>query len=273
MKAHEFITEITKLRQSDYVGGSEDLYYEKPGDKRTPLPGGSGLEYVILAAEFGSFKILIIDPTQPRDPGPKPVKQSWDSASYHQSRLKKWEEVAQSKQPGRVIGKLMIERTSAPKALAAKAYHVLVITVHENYQGRGIAKALYGIALSIMRVVLMSGDSQTVGGRRNWVSLSQIPGVEVKGYIQIPLEYLKPNKYDDGNDRRFKENRYDAIMKLGGQYLGTTKDHEYWAFDVVPGPKGAELKPAVKNALSKHLYDGDDWSDMYAGLYAIWTGK
>ena len=67
-----------------------------------------------------------------------------------------------------VIGKLILEAADFPLKRAVKVDY---ITVHRHYTGFGLARALYGIALSIMKRPLVSGVMQSPGGRRNWLSL------------------------------------------------------------------------------------------------------
>ena len=153
--------------------------------------------------------------------------------------------------PGQLIGKLSL--SAAPYFPLKNAMQVDTITVDEDYRGMGLAKSLYGIVLTLMKSPLLAGSSQTPGGRRNWLSLSQIPGVEMKGYIGI---------YDD----ELKGKQIDTIMgQLGGQFIGGGTRKHYFAFDVVPST--GELAPAVKTSLSK-VYGRYD-----TGLYAVWTGK
>jgi hypothetical protein len=160
------------------------------------------------------------------------------------------------------------------------AVQVGTITVDEDYRGSGIAKALYGIVLTIMKRPLLAGSSQTPGGRRNWMSLSQVPGVQLKGYMEIDDSDLhtydtsKVNRSDDkrwiASQNKAAENRIDIIMgKLGGEHIGQNKSGtHYFAFDVKPNTTKQELEAHVNTNLSK-VYGGYDSS---GGLYAVWTG-
>jgi hypothetical protein len=106
----------------------------------------------------------------------------------------------------------------------------------------------------------LAGRSQTPGGRRNWISLASVPGVEIKGYIAI-----NQSRFDNQNS----DKDIDIVMgQLGGQYIGPSRPPgiHYFAFDVVPG--SGELAPAVKTKMSK-IYDGDEGP---TGLYAMWNG-
>jgi hypothetical protein len=155
---------------------------------------------------------------------------------------------------------------------------VNTITVDEDYRGRGIAKAMYGIVLTIMKRVLVAGSSQTPGGRQNWASLSQIPGVEMKGYFRIDDYEVDPANVSGYNDSKRavqrSEQNIDTIMgQLGGQYIGTDQrdgDH-YFAFDVQPTTTGKELQAYVDTKLNK-LYS-NTYRSGAAGLYARWTGR
>jgi hypothetical protein len=62
------------------------------------------------------------------------------------------------------------------------AWRVETVAVNTEYRSRGLGKALYGIALSILRLTVEAGDTQTKHGRRMWLMLNSIPGVEVVGY-------------------------------------------------------------------------------------------
>jgi hypothetical protein len=176
------------------------------------------------------------------------------------------------KAPGQLIGKLSV---SDAKYFPLKgAVQVDTITVDEDYRGMSLAKALYGIVLTIMKRPLLAGSSQTPGGRRNWLSLASIPGVEMKGYFSMDEEELDPvaakGPYSMTTPAQVNKN-IDIIMgQLGGQHMGKGRhDDEYFAFDVKPDTTKQELKAYVDTKLSK-VYGGYN-SDT--GLYAVWTGQ
>ena len=222
------ITEIENLKSYHYTGGKDVLKHPMYTDPRKvsrknikPLPGGSGLNYATI--DNGRLlEIRILD-------------QSGQEA----------------------IGQLKLLRVSFP---IDNAYQVSTVTVDEDYRGKGIAKSLYGVALSILKITLIAGSQQTPGGKRNWMSLAQIPGVEVRGYVEL-----------DNNDIN-KEKNVDTVMgQLGGDYLGEDEDgNMIFAFDVVPGT--GSLTPAVKTKLNK-LYYGEYDMLYVTGLYARWAGQ
>jgi GNAT superfamily N-acetyltransferase len=273
MRATEFLTEIERLSKDDYTGGKDELeVYQTPGEKKlVPLPGNRELSYSIKADRDGTRQfIFIVDPNHIE----KTLSRRYgESVSSFITRAKKVQRTGSKPEP-KIVAKLSIEDFNSP---IPNAVQVGSITVDEDYRGRGLARALYAIVLYIMKKTLVAGNEQTPGGRRNWVSLTNIPGVEVKGFVQLDTDDVEfnPNDWPDipGYDtaKKQREKEVDAIhtniMKLGGQFIGKNKYAEYWAFDVLPG-KG-ELAPAVKTSLSK-LYS--DRGEEPTGLFAKWVG-
>ena len=83
-----------------------------------------------------------------------------------------------------LIGKLDIQ-------IHDKEAYVQGLEIAKEYRGQGLATSLYGIVLSILKLTLISDSSQTPMGARTWVSLSKIPGVEVRGLVYHPTEEQK----------------------------------------------------------------------------------
>ena len=79
-----------------------------------------------------------------------------------------------------IVGELDLSYTQGPM----KTWSVENVAVDPQHRGRGIAKALYGIALSILRLPIEAGQIQTRGGQQMWLMLNSIPGVEVVGSAQ-----------------------------------------------------------------------------------------
>jgi ribosomal protein S18 acetylase RimI-like enzyme len=280
MKINELqLDEITRLSKSGFEGGKDylDNAYSREKNVRK-LPGGSGLFYSITN-DIGYFEIKLWDKVNKGEyqPTPEPKRMSWHSAREHRERVEWWQaRNARQKDrydsaPGKLVGKLSLSDLGKNFPLNG-AVQVSTITVDENYQGIGLAKALYGIVLTIMKRPLLAGSSQTPGGRRNWMSLSQIPGVEMKGYFSLYDDDLDANPYSNGTIyAKRADQTIDVIMgQLGGQHIGDTYNkRHYFAFDVQPNTTKQELKAYVDTKLSK-VYGGYD-SDT--GLYAVWTGK
>lgn len=294
MRAIEFLresqglAEIERLPPSGFEGGKEHLEREyEAGKTIKKLPGGSGLLYSIQP-DGSDYTIRLWDKVNKGEFEPVKLRHT-TKPDYYSNR--EWKELLarierrnaelQAKfasSPGKLIGEL---RVSKPYNFPLKnALKVDVITVDEDYRGMGLAKALYGIVLTIMKRPLLAGSSQTPGGRRNWVSLSQIPGVQMKGYFGIDAIDLKTvdvskvdRRWDDPSYIKYQnkqaEKTIDTIMgKLGGQYIGKADEQEFFAFDVNPDTTGKELKSYIDTSLTK-VYGKYDSS---SGLYAVWTG-
>lgn len=138
-----------------------------------------------------------------------------------------------------LAGELDIVYTRSP----AKTWGVDTIAVEPAYRGRGIAKALYGIALSILRLTLEAGQQQTQHGQAMWLMLNSIPGVEVLGYDQVPTQ------------------RYQA--QPGDQIVFQNKRHTGFTFPVRPG----------KRSMRSGRPGTGIYTSPSATMIARWTGK
>ena len=274
MRAAEFNEGIGTIPSSEFRGGKRSLYIDTEANgAATKLPGGSRFVYTITPSPSNYGKgIYIWDPKGPdyinATTSPLPVKKPGEQDWQYNRRLNKWNSTKKqaTNTPGQLIGKLLVSRLGWFPLRGA--VQVEVITVDEDYRGQGIAKALYGIVLTIMKLPLVAGDSQTPGGRINWVSLASIPGVEVKGYVGLEKYELAPNM---PSQAKRTEINIDTIMgQLGGDYIGQSPTGHlmFFAFDVQPNTTGKELEAYVKTNMSK-IY-GD--TKFRAGLYATWSG-
>ena len=261
MRAAEFNEGIYPIPAGQFRGGKSSLEIPRNfKNTSTKLPGGSGFVYTITPGGY-TTEITIWDPKGPDyiNATPQPVRKPREAHWAFTDRVKNWNNSKIA--PGQLIGNLEI--SSARWFPLPNAVTVEVITVDEDYRGQGIAKALYGIVLTIMKLPLVAGYSQTPGGRINWVSLASIPGVEMKGYVGLELYDLANSLYHGGKN-------IDTVMgQLGGDYIGQSPDgHHIFAFDVQPDTTGKELEAYVKTNMSK-IY-GD--TKFRAGLYATWSG-
>ena len=95
------------------------------------------------------------------------------------------------------------------------AWRVETVVVDPDYRGQGLGKALYGIALSILRLTLEAGDAQTRHGQQMWLMLNSIPGVEVVGYNMEPTDKYQPRPGDRIIDQNKTWTRYTFPVKPG----------------------------------------------------------
>ena len=271
MRATEFaspLDEIYNVPASEFRGGRNYLYDKTVGKTVGQLPGGSKLIYSIGTGDDRNQTIIKIwDPENPKflsgevepEPVPRPREASWEFAQ----RMRVWKHRQKSTgAPGELIGMLTVGNTRMIPLPGA--VQVDTITVDEAYRGRGIATALYGVVLTIMRVPLVAGSGQTPGGRKNWVSLSSIPGVNMKGYVAA---------MDDISAETEWSKDIDTVMgKLGGEYIGEDSyNRAVFSFDVVPDATGQQLEAYVNTNLSKIYSNSNRSGDI--GLYATWSGQ
>ena len=122
------------------------------------------------------------------------------------------------------------------------AWRVETVAVDPEYRNRGLGKALYGIALSILRLTLEAGDTQTKHGQRMWLMLNSIPGVEVLGY----------------NMERTKQYK----SRPGDEIIAQDDVWTRYTFPVKPGVRGMRS--------ARH---GTGMYTSQASMIAKWTGQ
>lgn len=224
------IYEIARMDQDDFVGGRNELSIGSAKGPK-PLPGGSGLLYTANTPAKWKDTLLI---------------KIWDPKGTS-SHLKKF---------GVLVGMLSLEKCRFPMK---KSYEVSTITIDEDYRGRNLSMSLYGIALSILGITLVTGDLHTPAGAAAWLNLSKIPGVEVLGWIKIDDDYLE-------------DKDIDVLMgELGAQYIGVDKMYDrYFWFEVGNHENGREMKAKIKTHLS-NLYPETHKAGVDTGMFARWV--
>jgi GNAT superfamily N-acetyltransferase len=140
---------------------------------------------------------------------------------------------------GRIIAELDLDELGAPIPL----WQVNNVAAIPEYQGKGLGMALYGIALSVLKLTLVAGETQTMHGARQWLKLSQIPGVEIMGMKTAPK-----NNFKSGPD--------NIVLWQGPEMITYT-------FPVTQGTKS--MKSAQRGT--------GIYNSAGASMIAKWTGK
>jgi GNAT superfamily N-acetyltransferase len=96
-----------------------------------------------------------------------------------------------------------------------KTWRVETVVTDPDYRGRGLGKALYGIALSILKLTIEAGDTQTRHGQQMWLMLNSIPGVSVQGYNMERTGEYKPQRGDNVVDQNKDWTRYTFPVNPG----------------------------------------------------------
>jgi len=222
------LSEIEEIPIGDYNPGA-DRFKLWPSEAATykqimkPLPGGSGLTYV-TKLKSDEIVIVILDP---------------QNFSYY-------------------VGELKLEQ--AKNTTPNNTWQASLISVHPKYRGQGIAKALYGLALlpkpAGLGLTLVSDSLQTPGGVRNWVSLSQIPGVTVTGLAVVRKIGKEDLKRFPNMERTYEKLMIDLLGKVGGFYY--SKNQYSYFYQIPVHVVGSKLENAIKKSLIKIYPEGFD---------------
>jgi GNAT superfamily N-acetyltransferase len=100
---------------------------------------------------------------------------------------------------------------------------VETIAVDPDYRSQGLGKALYGIALTMLKLTLEAGATQTKHGQRMWLMLNSIPGVEVLGYAMAPTEEYRSQPDDHIVDQNDTWTRYTFPVEPGSRSMRSTR--------------------------------------------------
>jgi GNAT superfamily N-acetyltransferase len=141
-------------------------------------------------------------------------------------------------------GNIIAELDLIDSVYPANTWEVAAIVVDPDYRGQALGLALYGIALSELKLTLRAGRTQTRHGQAMWLKLNQIPGVEIRGVTKA-----RRNQYKE---------------KAGNEILGQNKQYVWYTFPVAAGSRS--MRSSQRGVA---LYSYDTPSTMIAQ----WRGK
>jgi hypothetical protein len=141
-------------------------------------------------------------------------------------------------------GKIVAEMDLIDSIYPPRTWEVEGIVVDPDYRGQALGLALYGIALSELKLTLKAGKTQTRHGQAMWLKLNQIPGVEIRGVT--------------------KARRSQYRERSGNEILGQNKQYVFYTFPVKPGSRS--MKSGQRGVA---LYSYDTPSTMIAQ----WRGR
>ena len=104
-----------------------------------------------------------------------------------------------------------------------KTWRVETVATDPDYRGQGLGKALYGIALTILKLTLETGATQTKHGQAMWLMLNSIPGVEVMGYAMAPTAEYRARPGDQVVDQNDRWTRYTFPVEPGRRSMRSTR--------------------------------------------------
>ena len=104
-----------------------------------------------------------------------------------------------------------------------KTWRVETIATDPDYRGQGLGKALYGIALTILKLTVEAGATQTKHGQAMWIMLNSIPGVKVQGYAMDRTSEYRARPGDQIVDQNEVWTRYTFPVEPGRRSMRSTR--------------------------------------------------
>ena len=160
----------------------------------------------IPQGDFGD-KDTLAPMREPRSSRPLPGGSGYTYAVQQSGNLKEITTFAHNN--------LIAELAVAPSGDSLDSWRVESVATDPDYRGKGLGLALYGIALSILRLTLRAGKTQTRHGRAMWLKLNSIPGVEVRGIAREPRQEYQARPGDDIVHQTSKYVTYTFPVKSG----------------------------------------------------------
>jgi len=211
---------------ADFVareGGRKPLVQDMVGDERYPIlysifkiPRQVKEIARIPQGDFGDKDTLIAPTTLPKNRKPLPGGSNFTYAVNKKDP--EYMEIMIYDQD-QLVAELDLFATLDP----LKTWGIETVAVDPDYRGQGLGKALYGIALSILKLTLEAGETQTKHGQAMWIMLNSIPGVEVKGYAMEPTKEYRPKPGDTVVDQNDTWTRYTFPVEPGKRSMRSTR--------------------------------------------------
>jgi len=141
-------------------------------------------------------------------------------------------------------GNIIAELDLIDSIYPPRTWEVAAIVVDPDYRGQNLGQALYGLALSELKLTLRAGRTQTRHGQAMWLKLNQIPGVEIRGVTKTRRNQYRP--------------------RAGNEILGQNQQYVWYTFPVEAGSRS--MRSGQRGVA---LYSYDTPSTMIAQ----WTGR
>jgi GNAT superfamily N-acetyltransferase len=170
----------------------------------------------IPQGDFGDKDTLIAPTTLPRNRKPLPGGSNFTYAVNKKDP--EYMEIMIYDQD-QLVAELDLAATLDP----LKTWGIETVAVDPDYRSRGLGKALYGIALSILKLTLEAGETQTKFGQRMWIMLNSVPGVEVLGYAMEPTKEYRARPGDRIVDQNDTWTRYTFPVEPGTRSMRSTR--------------------------------------------------
>ena len=208
------LNEIFMIDPADFPGDESEIGGLKFSDKREKnayekrraLPGGSGLEWFAMK-DPNEARFFITDP---------------------EMKVKDEDDIP-------VIGRLVVNQWNRDQP-GGGVWTVDSVGVLPEYRGKKIGLALYGIALTIFKIHLASGEAQTPNGRKMWSDISSVPGVKIGMLVRRVRKFVSDRNFTEKGLELLKSFPDDGtayekmVKKVGGKEFET--DNQFYIVPV-----------------------------------------
>jgi len=203
-----------KWQHEEYPSMGMTVFHWKPVEKTT----NKELDEIarIPQGDFGDKDTLIPPKSKPRNLKPLPGGSRFTYAVNQKPGDELEIMIFDGEQ---LVAEMDLFNTQDP----LKTWKVDTVATDPDYRGQGLGKALYGIALSILKLTVEAGEIQTKHGQQMWLMLNSIPGVEVLGYAMAPTEDYRPRPNDQVVDQNERWTRYTFPVKPGRRSMRSTR--------------------------------------------------
>lgn len=91
-----------------------------------------------------------------------------------------------------IVFELELKEHTLKNKVRTKVYEVMMLSLERIYQGFGVGALFYREILHRIGIVIMTGDTQSVGARKLWAELNLMPDIVVLvGKRGIPLQEVE----------------------------------------------------------------------------------
>ena len=146
------------------------------------------------------------------------------------------------------------------------------VALDSDFRNRGVGLMMYGVILGLGHTIV-ADDSQTSESRKLWVRLWNMPGVTVRGMIDVLSSYVDPEKDNSwNNEAKQIKSQLKRIKAQPLQDFNRRRDRygdewERYSFEVMPKTDGSELAaPGISIYSRNSSYDDYDPVGLYATM-------
>lgn len=132
-----------------------------------------------------------------------------------------------------LVGVLSLDISEfSPLETDEASYSVDAIIVHPKYRGVGLAQLLYKTAMKPkpdgLELTLVTGESQTPGGKKAWAKFESDPSIEITGYFLV-----HDSIFDESRSNYDVDELLDHLFgRIGAQLINQHRNYYVFAFPV-----------------------------------------